>query len=112
MTCAIGGPAGTENVYLKIGSRFEQPIEFYNTDGSPWNLPAGSVVELVFGDPVAPTETWQATTAGNAAVFTRTTAQIAAARSTIPAGTAARIRMIVPPATEPDVKTVGMVIWQ
>lgn len=112
MTCAIGGPAGSENVYLKIGSRFEQPIEFYETDGDPWTLPVGTVVELVFGDPVAPLETWTATAAGNTALFARTAAQIAAARATIPAGSAARIRMTVPPATDPDVKTVGMVVWQ
>lgn len=112
MTCAIGDPAGTENVYLKLGSRFEQPIEFYETNGQPWTLEPGTVVELVFGDPLDPIETWTAVIEGHVATFSRTVAQISAVRNTIRAGTAARVRMIAPPATEPDVKLVGSVIWQ
>ncbi|WNO27337.1 hypothetical protein SEA_KWEKEL_35 [Gordonia phage Kwekel] len=112
MTCAIGDPAGTENVYLKLGSRFEQPIEFYETNGQPWTLEPGTVVELVFGDPLDPIETWTAVIEGHVATFSRTVAQVAAVRNTIRAGTAARVRMIAPPATEPDVKLVGSVIWQ
>lgn len=112
MTCAIGDPAGTENVYLKLGSRFEQPIEFYEKNGQPWTLEPGTVVELVFGDPLDPIETWTAVIEGHVATFSRTVAQVAAVRNTIRAGTAARVRMIAPPATEPDVKLVGSVIWQ
>lgn len=112
MTCAIGDPAGTENVYLKLGGRFEQSIEFYNTDGTPWTLAGGTVVALVFGDPLDPIETWTATLDGNVATIARTVAQITAAHSTIRAGTAARVMLTSPPATEPDVKLVGSVIWQ
>lgn len=112
MTCAIGDPAGTENVYLKLGSRFEQSIEFYETNGQPWTLAAGSAVTLVFGDPLDPIETWAAVIDGHVATFSRTVAQVAAVRNTIRVGTAARILMITPPATEPDVKLVGSVIWQ
>lgn len=112
MTCAIGGPADTQNVYLKLGGRFEQQLEFAEPDGSEWVPPLGTEVTMVFGDPTAPVVTWSATIDGNKATFRRTVAQVTEARTLLPAGTQVRIALTVPPETEPEIETVGMVVWQ
>lgn len=112
MTCAIGNPAGTENVYLKLGGRFEQQLEFTEPDGTEWVPPEDTNVVMVFGDPTAPIMTWSATLDGNRATFRRTVAQVTEARSLLPAGTQVRIALTVPPETEPEIETVGMVVWQ
>ncbi|QDH93524.1 hypothetical protein SEA_VERITY_38 [Gordonia phage Verity] len=112
MTCAIGDPAGTQNVYLKLGGRFEQQLEFQDIDGSAWNPPPGTAITMVFGNPTTPIATWSATIDGNVATFERTVAQVTAAKTTLPNGTPVRILLTVPPDTEPTVETVGMVVWQ
>lgn len=110
--CAIGDPAPNENVTLKLGGIFRQSIEFEEIDGQPWVLVAGSAVTLVFGDPTDPIETWSAGIVSNVATFERTVEQVAAVRNTIRAGTQVRIMLTVPPDTQPEVKTVGVVVWQ
>lgn len=113
MTCAIGDPASEENVYLKLGGTFDQQIELREADGSAWSPPVGTTLEFVFGpDPLSPLATWTATINDHIARVSRTVAQVSAVRNTLRDGTPVRIRMIVPPDTEPDVKTVGIVVWQ
>ncbi|QXN73256.1 hypothetical protein SEA_HANS_39 [Gordonia phage Hans] len=113
MTCALGDPASEENVYLKLGGIFDQQIELREADGDPWSPPVGTTLEFVFGpDPLSPMATWPATINGNIARVQRTVAQVSAVRNILRDGTPVRIRMVVPPDTEPDVKTVGMVVWQ
>lgn len=115
MTCGTdwGGPAPTVNMTLKRGGKFHRDLEFQTKQGEEWPIPAGSSIMYVFGpDPTAPIESWPVTFVGNKASVDRTVAQLETSRTLLKQGTQVRLLCTFPPDTEPDVKSVGVVMWQ
>ncbi|MFT4087404.1 MAG: hypothetical protein QM658_09665 [Gordonia sp. (in: high G+C Gram-positive bacteria)] len=114
MMCAedLGNPLDRWDLTLNKGGGYHKTLDLLGSDGGGWEPPLGSAVELVFGDPAAPIELWAGVLDGERVTFSRTAAQIAAARTALPAGTAVRLRVTFPPDTEPEVWSVGAVMWQ
>lgn len=108
-----GGPAPVVNMTVKRGGKFHRDLELRDQQGVAWPIPAGSSIRYVFGpDPTAPVETWPATFVGNKATIDRTIAQMETSRTLLKEGTQVRLLCTFPPDVEPDVKSVGVVMWQ
>lgn len=94
-TVVLGTKAITLRVDLERGSSYDDDIRLVSkTTRAPIDWPAGTSVQLVFGEDVdAPLVVWDAVVSGNSAKFDKTPAQVAA----IPDLTTVRLRYINAP---------------